>query len=156
MFKNLLRTDGSTTTLPAVAYGGPVHRGLYGDCPKQFSAVPEVLSVHTLKLSDSEDITPVLMANHPSKFFYSTGNTPKTKMTIMLQDLIAAGWQIQMANNWSADPQATLAAMKERWAKDDDVMAIVDSQILEFGDIGKYWKPNVVLGQETKNYRTAL
>ena len=149
MLENLLRKerDGDRYTIPAVAYGVPVRQGLCRDYPDQLDKEPEVLNIHTLKMTDGVDITPVLFANHPSEFFY-VSNKPheeKKKMTIMRQDLVAAGWQVEMSKHNQNDPWDTLERVKERWSKDSDVAPIVEEQTMEFSVVHKFWEPNELL-----------
>jgi hypothetical protein len=76
--------------------------------------------------------TPVLGANHPYLFYYiaqSANTNPavnvgsgkivpanlKQATSIMVQDLIAARWQTQMAEDPTQDPQAVLTAATAYW-----------------------------------------
>ncbi len=125
-----LKETDDKFTQPVVAYGGPVHEWL-----KQAYSLPDTpktLDVLQLSLLDGEHspaATWILCANHPSEYLYDTsvpleeafkpnGDFPPP-ITVMCQDLIAAGWQAQMANAPESDPHATLAALKEHWGWDD-------------------------------------
>jgi hypothetical protein len=111
-----------------VAFGGAVrnyvsHRYLGGrDFP--------VLGYEIIKLDSGAEI-PTLGANHPSDFYVKITNDPlkssqdwdnpaKIKAAVCLgieitrEDLIAAGWQVLMAEG-HADGEATLNYCKERW-----------------------------------------
>lgn len=100
--------------------------------------------------------TPVLCANHPSMYLYDTdepvpdGRVPKrvepqpapaaeassdypAPITVMRQDLIAAGWQAVMSAEWEASPHDTLKQMEGRWKSDTKVEEIMREQNLEFG-----------------------
>ena len=92
--------------------------------------------------------TPVLCANHPSMYLYDTsipvkeaaeprkssnGDDYPAPLTVMTQDLVAAGWQAAMSRKWDADPKRTLSRMRRRWTDDDKVKAIMKEQNEEFG-----------------------
>ena len=142
MLMNLLRTDRDKQTMPAVAYGGPVHNALQGDYPQHIDGNAKIPSVHKIKLTADPAITPVLFANHPSEFFYFDTNTDEENLTIMRQDLISAGWQIEMSNDPTADPQVTLENMEKRWTDHFAIDPILEEQKLAFAAVEKYWKPN--------------
>ena len=155
ILENQLKTDGGESTMPAVAYGAPVRQGLQKDYPDQLKREPDVLDLYRLKLTSRKETTPVLFANHPSEFLYLNSKTPlEQRMTVVRQDLIAAGWQIRMGEDWNADPVKTLDEVKDHWAEDSKVAAILKEQELEFGNISEYWKPNAVLAH-TEGARAA-
>lgn len=54
-------------------------------------------------------------------------------LTVMRQDLVAAGWQCAMSKAWNSDPAETLAEMNDRWKSDAAVTAIMEDQNAEFG-----------------------
>jgi len=95
----------------------------------------------------------VLCANHPSEYLYDTnlhlsdalknnGKYP-APISVMCQDLVAAGWQAHMSEHPGDDPHKTLGCLQERWGWDakqgkvkadkiDDVLAIMKQQNQEF------------------------
>ncbi len=129
-FLHPLKATQGQFTQPVVAYGGPVHEWL-----KQAYSLPDtpktldILQLSLLTDDESAASTWVLCANHPSEYLYDTslpladafkanGDYPPP-ITVMCQDLIAAGWQAQMANAPQSDPHAILTALKEHWGWDD-------------------------------------
>ena len=145
--RNFLADAGASCTQPVVTYGGPVREWLWRAYEDQISAQLAPQSgknpLHVLSLVDLEIArgtrTPVLCANHPSMYLYYTNPKAKPRegdfplpLTIMRQDLIAAGWQAAMSASSSGDPRATLAAMEKRWAADADVDKIMREQNQEF------------------------
>ena len=153
--RTFLAAAGAVTQ-PVVGYGGPVRDWLWtaykdqieaqlgetcADNPLRVLSVIELEIVHGAK-------TPVLCANHPSMYLYDTNDPVATAatpakassgddypdaLTVMRQDLIAAGWQAIMSASYDADPNATLTAMKTRWSSDDEVKQIMREQNTEFG-----------------------
>lgn len=116
-----------TCPRPMVAFGGPVRNYIsnhYLD-GRDFS----VLRYERIKLDNGVEI-PTLAANHPSKFYLAIvsilrssrdlADPQKIKtavcrgIEITRQDLIAACWQVLMAEG-NADGEATLNYCKERW-----------------------------------------
>lgn len=92
---------------------------------KVASKRPDVCQLFTLRFfGDKGPATPVFTANHPIKFNYYDSDYEKAEhpekfhgkkvMTpsqvdaqsamFLMQDLVAAGWQSEMAMNWQADP----------------------------------------------------
>jgi hypothetical protein len=148
---------GTPVTPPMVAYGGPVRDWLWKSYPDQIKAQlggGGDNPLWVLSLVDLEIVTgtrtPVLCANHPSMYLYDT-DVPVDKvsaarssdtgqaseylapLTVMREDLIAAGWQAAMSSDWDADAAATLSRMQDRWAADDEVKDIMREQDTEFG-----------------------
>lgn len=141
-----------THTPPVVAMGAPVRNWV-----RQAFRLKQKLT--TLSLIELEIVrgrkTPVLFANHPSQYLYDTSlpltdahklnhdvrwtegtksvTTSASPYTIMRQDLVAAGWQAAMAEDWAADPERVLGEVKQRWTE-DAVIKVVRSQDQEFGD----------------------
>lgn len=159
--RTFLTGDGGVTQ-PVVAYGGPVRDWLWKAYKPQIKAQSgdagsgnplRVLSLIELEIVKGAR-TPVLCANHPSMYLYDTdipvpegkapaptddngtskgdGDYPEP-LTVMRQDLVAAGWQAAMSKKWDADPKRTLSRMQKRWASDDEVEAIMREQNTEFG-----------------------
>lgn len=121
-------------TQPVVAYGGPVRDWLEAAFPKLIEEELGVLSLLRLPLGSHGSHTPVLCANHPSRFLYFEDNSPETNLEIMQQDLVAASWQIQMAADWNADPEVALEKAQARWpAGSEQVARIARQQEVEFG-----------------------
>ncbi len=121
-------------TQPVVAYGVPVKQWIREAFPDQIKKPLKVLSLVELRLSDSNTKTSVLCANHPSEFFYFGGQKPEWAIKITTQDLIAARWQILMAENWDRDPKQALRDAKSYWdARAKRVKKITAEQIREFG-----------------------
>ncbi len=147
------RPDGKATQ-PVIGYGGPVMDWLQGTYkPTDISPVVKVtpgalqpMSLFLQQFIAGGPPTPVLCANHPSKFMYYNpafpgGNDPSSKypptdFTLVLQqDLTAALWQIQMTATPDADPVATLASAWDYWtspAQQDLFNQIMQEQITEF------------------------
>lgn len=88
---------------------------------------PQTCAVFTLQLQDKDGpATPVMCANHPIKFNYydkdfkkALGAPPKNRQEqkklsdrqsaiVLSQDLIAAGWQGEMAQKWESNTDADL------------------------------------------------
>jgi hypothetical protein len=124
-------------TQPIVAYGGPVHRWLEQAFPDQIGEKLYTLSLVELRLFDDKVVTPVLCANHPSMYFYdikdTSGKPLEQKIEILTQDLIAAGWQMQMANNPRGSAKNTLEAMTSYWTGNPEVKRVMKQEDKEFG-----------------------
>jgi hypothetical protein len=149
--RNFLQTSAGGFTAPLVAYGNPVSNWLWSAFRDQIAAQLQatgtdnplrVLSLVTLDIVEGAR-TPVLCANHPSKYLYYSSvplaDTSKpgegkyaSPVTVMRQDLVAAGWQCAMAKEWNRDAAETLALMNERWAADADVERVIADQDAEF------------------------
>lgn len=79
---------------------------------------------------ESYKTTNLLCTNHPSTYLFELGNTSDSNheqraMQIMREDLICAGWQAEMAENWAADPKEVFRNMKDRWKSDKKVKQIM-------------------------------
>jgi len=123
-------------TQPVVAYGGPAHGWLKSAFPKQIRRMPTLFSLLELRVGTGKAVTPVLCANHPSEFlfFSEPGHDAKWAFDIMMQDLIAARWQAERAENRDADPAKVLRESKEFWYRTpDEVRAIVAAQEEVYG-----------------------
>jgi len=160
MLAALLDQSGARTQ-PVVAYGGPAHDWLKRAFPTQIKTMPKLFSVLELKVGSGKAVTPVLCANHPSEFLFfdephykGEEHSPATRapgkasapnkgkkidpkkwaFDIMMEDLVAARWQAQMAERWDADPAKVLADAKAHWESEPDrVREIVAAQEEEFG-----------------------
>lgn len=120
-------------TQPIVAYGSPVRIWLEKAFPNQIKHELKVLSLLELKLFDDDIITPVLCANHPSMYLYETDKPySKEKKKILVQDLIAAGWQALMAEHPSDSPKNVLKAMTDYWKGNPRVLKIMNQEDREF------------------------
>jgi len=130
-FLQPLAVSDNKVTQPMVAYGGPVHEWL-----QQAFELPQVpgvlelvaLNILTAEAGQNAPTTWVLCANHPSEYLYDTdlplsdackpnGDYP-APITVMCQDLVAAGWQAHMSEHPADDPHKVLAAQQERWGWD--------------------------------------
>lgn len=93
-FLRPLEAAGNKRTQPVIAYGKPVH-----DWLKQafhLKQSPGTLDIIPLSILEGGDNQPgaqtwVLCANHPSEY--------PAPITVMCQDLIAAGWQAHMSEH---------------------------------------------------------
>lgn len=142
LLENFLAANATDQlTAPLVVGGAPAidfiqDRYAYS-LPKGVSLAP--MSLVELKVIRDSDKSPykttnLLCTNHPSTYLFELGDTSdpdheQAAMKIMREDLICAGWQAEMAENWQADPQEVLRKMKERWKSDKKVKQIMlDSQ----------------------------
>ena len=137
-------SPGGKATQPVVGYGGPVMSYLQSTYkPVDISPVTghptatlAPLSLFLQQFMQKGPLTPVLCANHPSKFMYYPSQNPPTDYTLILQqDLTAARWQVQMAQNPDADPVATLGNAWNYWTSSDQTVllnTILAEQIAEF------------------------
>jgi hypothetical protein len=126
-------TATSKKTQPLVAYGSPVRDWLTGAFGDQITVKLEVLTFLSLKMLDDDSLTPVLCANHPSQYLYMTDQGPSASKTlVMTQDLIAAGWQVKMADNPQLDPQQVLNEVTSYWdnnkSKIQEIITIQDNE----------------------------
>jgi hypothetical protein len=149
--RNFLRASVGKRTAPVVAFGGPVRDWLWSAFKDQIARQLEVtgdsnplrvLTVLELEVVEGTK-TAVLCANHPSMYLYDTSlpveNAGKSAdgkyaspLTVMRQDLVAAGWQCAMAKNWGGSAAANLGEMNERWKDDSEVKRIMKDQNAEF------------------------
>lgn len=146
-------------TQPIVAYGGPVR-----DWLKQAFELPQaphILDIVQLSILNGEEGQPapqtwVLCANHPSEYLYDTdlplsdackpnGDYP-APITVMCQDLIAAGWQAHMSEYPGDDPHKTLKDMEERWGWDASTGSVRKDKIDELLNIMKEQDQEFSLG----------
>jgi hypothetical protein len=138
MLKARLNQDGPATQ-PVIAYGSPVKDWLEQNFADQITQKLETLSLIELQLVDRDVKTPVLCANHPSKYLYFTGDHDPShldeKKEILTQDLIAAGWQARMAYHPEDSPQQVLEEMKARWTGNKRVLEIMKEEDESFGYI---------------------
>lgn len=149
MLNVLVRNTGGVTQ-PVVAYGGPVMQFINTQFPNATdlapsqitghpSKTPSPLSLYKLQILTSGPTTAVLCANHPSKFMYypsqEKGQPPTDWNLVMMQDLVAARWQAQMAASPASDPVATLTSAWQYWnasAQASTFKAIFAAQVAEF------------------------
>jgi hypothetical protein len=123
-------SPGGTATQPIVAHGGPV----IGYLETNFNQSKlDVLSLISLQLLAGGPATPVLCANHPSRFFYYEPGQEKEFKEMLVQDLTAAGWQTKMSQNPDGDPGETLQAVSQYWEKNSKLVdRIFAEQVAEF------------------------
>ncbi len=135
-------SSSGATTQPIVAYGGPVIDYLQQklnpvDLNSDNTSI-QVLSLFSIPFMNDGPPTPVLCANHPAKFmYYSPTPDPEEPPTdfrqVLMQDLVAAGWQAHMAEHQDDDPLATLQNVTARWAnRQHEVDEIFEEQVAEF------------------------
>lgn len=124
-------SPGGTATQPIVAYGGPVISYLETNFDQ---SELDVLSLISLQLLPGGPATPVLCANHPSRFLYYQPGQQKEFTEMLVQDLTAAGWQAKMSQNPDRDPAKTLQAVSQYWEKNSKLVdQIFAEQVAEFG-----------------------
>ncbi len=125
-------TSKNGITQSVVAYGGPVRDWLKQNYADQIPGTLAPLSLLMLKLSDDDALTPVLCANHPSMYLYYTDDTNpahfEQKKLVMTQDLIAAGWQYQMATTDAPSPAEILESVAAHWTDNPEVLRIMDAE----------------------------
>lgn len=126
-----------TLTAPMVVGGAPAIDFIQDRYPK---GLPEGAELKPMSLFDPKIVpgtergeyktTHLLCTNHPSTYLFEMGNTSdpdheERALEIMREDLICAGWQAEMAENWQADPKEVLQKMKKRWKSDNKVRQIM-------------------------------
>jgi hypothetical protein len=122
------------TTQPVVAYGGPVRDWLEQAYPEQITESLDVLTLLNLNFGEGDSKTPVLCANHPSKYLYQTDKPySKYKEELMTQDLIAAGWQSEMIHNPKQSPQEVLDRLTNYWTDNSKVIDIMNQEDAAYG-----------------------
>ena len=119
-------------TAPMVVGGGPAIETIARHYRNQ---LPEGEELSPMSLVSLEIIagkkTPLLCTNHPSTYLYyaygSATEPPNRKKAaeIMQQDLICAGWQAAMAQDWRLDPREVLTKMKRRWSSKEKVKKVM-------------------------------
>jgi hypothetical protein len=131
MLSVLLRpTPGGQSTQPVVAYGGPVMQFLQTNFSQPNLSV---LSPISLPLLSGGPSTPVLCANHPSRFFYYKPGQEAAYKAILVQDLKAAGWQAEMSQNPDLDPKQVLQDVSSYWDRNSPLVdQIFQEQVTEF------------------------
>ncbi|HZI04186.1 MAG TPA: hypothetical protein VEZ71_09205 [Archangium sp.] len=140
----LLNPVGEAYTLPILVYGIPP----MAQFQKAFSVYMDVLGTSTAELIPGRK-TPVLGVNHPYRFYFDAQSGPSTGQVIgsgrlgpyrqlaqliMVQDLIAARWQLQMAADPSLDPSAVLEECVAYW-QSPKRQAEVCAQVLHQGSL---------------------
>ena len=121
-------------TQPVVAYGGPAHDWLRSAYPTQVKRTPSLFTVLQLRLGPGAAVTPLLCANHPSEFLFFDEHDAKWAFELMMQDLIAARWQADMAEKRDADPVKVLREAKKFWeGRRAEVKEIVAAQEEVYG-----------------------
>jgi hypothetical protein len=143
LFSSWGRAPGATSAKPLLAFGAPIRAWF----ALNFKVQVPVLGLAQVKLPDGTNAT-VLGSNHPSFFFYAaqkfTGPDSWQKNlvyanSVMLQDLIASGWQAEMGRNPQADPQAVLTAVTAKWNQDPQevlMLTIMQGDFLKAGGFG--------------------
>ncbi len=128
MLQARLTSDGYKTQ-PVVACGSPVHDLLQVMFSDQIKCKPNTLDVLKIKLYDDDTITPFIIANHPSQYLYYTDKPfSEEKKNILMQDLIATGWQARMAENFNGTSEEVLEALKTYWTDHPDFQKIMDQE----------------------------
>ena len=131
----VLRRGNNAPPRPIVAFGWPVRQWIQATFLDDNRST-DVLDVVTISIEDVQ--VPVIIANHPSRFYtYAEKNeapSPELLRTILIQDLIVARWQVQMVQRTSSDSSSI-----------HDYLAIDPQQVLE--DARMYWESPL---QETK------
>jgi hypothetical protein len=133
MLQARLTSDGKFTQ-PVVAYGEPVMQWVRQAFPDVVKDELQPLSLIEISLFDNDVITPLLCANHPSKYLYYTDQPySQEKENIMLQDLIAAGWQATMAYYPERSAAEVLQEMSDAWTNSPDIRNIMDKEDQAYG-----------------------
>lgn len=104
--------DGSASTLPIVAYGGPVRRWV----EDYFKLKDFGVNRFAMVAITDEIQAPILGANHPSYIWYAKQNGRSAAMAVMAQDLISACWQAKMGRDIGSDGALTLSQCSDYWA----------------------------------------
>lgn len=129
----LRATPSGKSTQPIVAYGTPVHNLLRDHFGQQNTGV---LSLCELQIVPGT-ITPVLCANHPAEFLMYDPQQDKLDdfKEILLQDLIAAGWQTTMSAAPDKDAAQVLEEVTKQWTGKSALREhIFEQQLAEFVD----------------------
>lgn len=128
MLQARLTSDGYQTQ-PVIACGSPVHDLLQVMFPDQILDKPKTLDVLKIKLYEDDTITPFMIANHPSQYLYFTDKPfSEEKKNVLMQDLIATGWQARMTENFNGTSEEILDALKIFWADNPDFQKIMDQE----------------------------
>jgi hypothetical protein len=112
---------------PLVAFGGPVRDWLKA---VYHVDLPRPLVLGTVNLSGMK--VPTLSANHPSYIWKL--KDPNTQlgaaMKVMLQDHVAACWQVKMGMDATSDPQSTLSFCTQAWSgRDKEMCELVYTEV---------------------------
>lgn len=114
-------TSNGFQTQPVIACGSPVHDLLQAMFPDQITCKPKTLDILKIKLYDDGTITPFLIANHPSQYLYFTDKPfSEEKKNVLMQDLIATGWQSRMSENFNGTSEEILEDLKTFWTNHPD------------------------------------
>ncbi|TVP54854.1 MAG: hypothetical protein EA351_12320 [Gemmatimonadales bacterium] len=108
--------DGSGShTQPVVAYGSPVHEWLPLAYPDQIKGPLGLYSIVSPRLTDSDAVTHMVCANHPSEFLFFSEHDWEWAVKMTLEDLVTSRWQVVMSEDWSADPHDVLRDCQDYW-----------------------------------------
>lgn len=129
MLQARLSSDGYKTQ-PVMACGSPVHDLLQQMFPDQITCKPQTLDIVKVKLyEDSDTVTHFMITNHPSQYLYFTDKPfTEQKKEILMQDLIATGWQVRMSENFNGTPEGILQDVKTFWTNHPDFQQIMDQE----------------------------
>lgn len=112
-------TQGTTATLPMVAFGAPVRTWI----KQQYGATVNVLGLASISPMPGKQVN-VLGSNHPSYIWYAAdkanygGDESKADaagLKVMGQDLSAACWQASMGKNPSGNASSALTSCTQQW-----------------------------------------
>lgn len=125
---------GNGVTQPVVGYGGPVMEWLQQTFPDRVKGTLNPLSLIYLNLKEGKSCTtPVLCANHPSKYLYYADKPDSSeKRQILVQDLVAAGWQAHMARYPFQNPEALLQNLINFWTDNPRLKKIMVQEDQEY------------------------
>ncbi|SEG45736.1 hypothetical protein [Algoriphagus boritolerans] len=126
-------TSNGFQTQPVIACGSPVHDLLQAMFPDQITCKPKTLDILKIKLYDDGTITPFLIANHPSQYLYFTDKPfSEEKKNVLMQDLIATGWQSRMSENFNGTSEEILEDLKTFWTNHPDFEKIMAQEDLAY------------------------
>jgi hypothetical protein len=124
LLKLWLPLPGQAGSRPLVAFGGPVREWLKAVYDVDLRA-PLVLGTVTVA---SGMKAPTLSANHPSYIWNLKELGPAMK--VMLQDHIAACWEVKMGMDVTASPQETLSSCTQTWSgRDKEMCELVYTEV---------------------------
>lgn len=102
---------------------------------------PEMPVTHTFSAELVQGFqTPIIYANHPSEFLFAMDESDEetrakgyeSARDVLREDLICAGWQVEMAKDPSRDPLAIRDSVEAYWT-DERVASVMRQQKMEFG-----------------------
>ena len=138
----------ANVTQPMVALGGAVRGWLFNNTrlrkqiEAQIGAIKKPsdlkpLTQFNLQLQDKQVLTPVLMMDHPCKYYRGYRND-KIGAQQVKTDLIGTRWYIQMSENPELDPRQVLEIAKNYWndkGHKPELDRIVKDQYIQFRQI---------------------